>query len=353
MSFIEKGFSAASEVASNLSDSVGDLVSSKRQFIIKQISNTFLLLVILLVFGCFDFLHLKFHYEYLMDANYWVNIAVKVVADICAYNIGVNFIIDDVIKRNKTLINLKSQYEHLNELKQEDFLDFIDEYNKQQRIIAYKNNINHKIYLLNKHSKKSDRVAYTRNPEDHKKGYARKRWELEQMKTDEFILANIDSLDVHYRDVDPAIFELEINGSEKIVTNKVTGSVGKGRLIASMSTMFGVIAFSIIISPIGLQPNKQEFEDGVVAAVNYAMKIASDIGIIIWQFTRGVLGTHKIVSTQLTIPLAERVKILKDYYSWRKRNGKDVPQYYLNLFIEKKEEEVIEITEEQFNNLQK
>ena len=199
MSTIEKGIAAATETIGNFSDSVNDLVSSKRQFVIKQISNVFLLLVILLVFGCFDFLHLQFHYEYLMDANYWINIGVKAVADICAYNIGVNFIIDDVIKRNKTLITLKSQYEHLNELKQEDFPLFVDIYNKEQRVIAYKNYINRKIYSLNKHSKRSDRLAYSKFVYEEGmvlKGYIKKRYELEQMKLDEFIIANIDNLEM-------------------------------------------------------------------------------------------------------------------------------------------------------------
>lgn len=353
MSAIENGISAATEAIGSVSDSVNDLVASKRQFIIKQISNVFLLLVILLVFGCFDFLHLQFHYEYLIDANYWVNIGVKAVADICAYNIGVNFIIDDVIKRNKTLSNLQVQYERLNELKQEDFSQFIDIYNKEQRIIAYKNYINRKIYTLNKHSRRSDRLAYSKFVYEEGmvlKGYTKKRYELEQMKLDEFIKENIDNLEIPYRDVDAAVFEVEINGTEKIIQNKVTGSLTKGRAIASLSTMLGVVAFSIIINPIALAPNKEEFVDGAVAAANYAMSIASDIGIIVWQFTRGILGTHKIVSNQITVPLAERVKILKKYYEWRKRTGKEVPEYYLNLFKEKKEE-IIEITEEQFNNL--
>lgn len=335
MGFIEKGVADATNKIGEASNYVTDLVSSKRQFVIKQVTNVFLLLVILIVFGCFDFLHLKFHYEYLLDQNYWVDIVIKAIADICSYNIGVNFIIDDVIKRNIQLVNLKYQYERLNEVKQEDFQEFIDEYNKEQKALAFKSYINHKIYLLNKFSRKSDRLLYSRV--DCRSGYVgrnrycKKRHELEQMKTDEFIHANIDSLEAPYKDVDAAIFELEINGTEKIVQNKVTGSLARGRTIASVSTMFGVIAFAMIIKPVALDPSKQEFVDGAVAAANYAVSIASDIGIIIWQFTRGILGTHKIVSNQMTVPLAERVKILKRYYEWRKEKGKFVPQCYYDL----------------------
>ena len=113
MGLLERGTAKVAEAYGNFSDSVGDLVSSKKQFITKQVLNVVLLLVILLVFGCFDFLNLVFHYEYLFNANYWINVGTKAVADICSYNIGVNFIIDDIIKRDLTLQNLKKIYEEL------------------------------------------------------------------------------------------------------------------------------------------------------------------------------------------------------------------------------------------------
>ena len=358
MGTIKKGLSVASESLLKATNVVEDLVSSKRQFIVKQLTNALLLLVILLVFGCFDFLHLKFHYEYLIDYNYWVNIVIKAVADICSYNIGVNFIIDDIINRNMTLARLKIAYEKLNSVKQEDFPVFIHEYNLKQKIIAWKNYINHKIYILNKFARKSDRLRYanwSKATVQEKNRYCLKRYRLETMKTDAFIQENIDNLEAPYKDIDVAVFELEINGAEKIVQNKVTGSVTKGRAIASVSTLLGVVLFSAVFQPIGLQPNKNEFESQMVAAVNTAIKISTDIGIIIWQFTRGIFGTPKIVSNQMTIPLSERVKILKEYYSWRKSKGEEVPQCYLDLLKEKREEDAIEVelTQEQIEKVLK
>lgn len=360
MGTLGNGIADATNKIGEFADVVGDLVSSRRQFIIKQITNSILLLVILLVFGCFDWMNLKFHYEYLLDGNYWVNIGIKGVADICAYNIGVNFIIDDIIKRNLQLAVLKYQYEKLNEVKQEDFPQFIDIYNRERRIATYKNIVSHKIYLLNRISRRADRITYSKLIKTADistlKGYAKKRWELEQMKTDEFIEENYEALSVPYKDVDSSIFELEINGSEKIIQNKVTGSVAKGRAIASASTMFGVLAFSVIFTPISLDPNKQEFENQMVAAVNTAVRISTDIGIVVWQFTRGILGTHRIISNQMTIPYAERVKILKLYYEWRKRNGKSVPQVYEDILagkikIQKRDGDELEevtMTEEEY-----
>lgn len=337
------------------SESVKELVSSKKETIIKQGANLFLLLIILLVFGCFDFLHLTFHWEYLIDPNFWISVGTKAIADICAYNIGINVIIDELIKRNTTLCILKTNYDNLNKYKEHDFETYITLYNRECKITQYKNDINYKIYKLNKRAKHSDKILYSNDDENSNSlklsnRYCVKRLELEQLKTDEYIEKNIDTLEVRYVDVDPAVFDLEINGSQKIIQNKITGSLNKGRAIASITTLAGVIIAPIIINSFALDPNRQEFEDGVIAGVNYALKMASDIGILIWQFLRGILSTHKIVSQQLTIPLEERVKILKKYYKWRKDTGKSVPQCYEDLF---KEVKYVELSEEELKQIKK
>ena len=335
---------------------VADLVSSKKEFIVKQIINTTLLLVILGAFGCFDWMHLQFHFEYLSDASFWFNVVIKAIADICAYNIGINVIVDEVIKKNTTLQKLKSIYNELNNYKDEDFEEYINKYNRECKIEAYINEINFKIVKLNKFSRKSDKLLYSSKAEDKQElkkinRYCIKRQQLEDLKTDTYIEANIDNLEVKYKDVDAGIFDLEINGTQKIVQNKVTGSINKGRVITSATTLLGILAGTIFVNSFRLTPNTQELEDGVVAAMNYAIKMITDIGLILWQFLRGVLTTPRIVSQQLTNPLEERVKILKKYYTWRRSNGKTVPQYFLDLVKEPVKEEYIEVTEEQLKKL--
>lgn len=345
MADIIDGVVKVGEYSANLSE----LVSSKKEYILKQIGNTFLLLIILMAFGCFDFLHFQFHWEYLADSNFWISVGTKAIADICSYNIGINVIIDDIIKRNAVLVKLKAIYDQLNNLKDKDFEIFINEYNKECKAKAYKNMINHKIYMLNKRSRRKDKLMYSSSlisEEDKLKNrYCVHRMELENLKKDEYVKENIDSLDVRFREIDAAVFEIELNGSEKVVQNKVTGSINKGRFVASMGALVGVIAAPIVINSFGFQPNKEEFEEGVVAGVNYAIRMASDIGVIIWQFVRGIFSAHKIVSEQLTIPMSERVKILKKYYAWREEHGKSVPKCYKDLT---EEPQYIEMTEEEY-----
>ena len=90
MGIIDKGVQGLQAISDAKGD-VSDLISSKKEYVIKQVVNIFLLLIILVVFGCFDFLHLQFHFEYLLETNFWINVVTKAIADICAYNIGINF----------------------------------------------------------------------------------------------------------------------------------------------------------------------------------------------------------------------------------------------------------------------
>jgi len=361
MNVIERGTDAVATASEKINE-VSEFASSKRQFIFKQVVNGILLLVILVAFGCFDFAHLKFHYEYLGDANYWYNVINKAVADICAYNVGINIIIDDAINRNKTLQKLKDLYDKLNKCKEEDFREFMEIYNRDCRIKSYKSKINHQIYRLNKYSSRRVKVLY--NQDKHKEKvegatyqqihhtlYYRKREELEHLRSDDYIQNNIDTLNVRYRDIDPEVFDLEINGTEKVNRGKVTGSIGKGRLIASTSTLAGVIGISMFFNSWSMEPNKEEFENQMVQAWYYTLKAMEDIGVIAWQFLRGILSTHNIVSQQLTMPLEERNKILKLYYDWRKKNGKSVPKCYLESFKEEETAEYVEMTQEEFDRL--
>ena len=290
----------------------------------------------------------------------------KVVASLCAYNIGINFIVDEVIKRNKNLGLAKFRYEVLNASKQKDFEHYIHHvYNPGQKKAIYINMINKRIYLLNKFSKKKDRILYIselpeRQLEKENNRYCIRRKELEYLKSDEYIDANIENLRVRYRDIDHTIFELEIGAKQKVHQRSVTGSIGKGRAISTGTGALSIIGVTMFIGSFSVAPDSQEFVEGTVAAVNTVVKMCSDIAVIIWQFFRGILSTTKIVSQQLTSPYVERTEILKKYYRWRQDNGESVPKFYQELYkmdnvqlegTEEKEEEVLELTEEEYNKL--
>ena len=335
-------------------DKVSGLVSTKREFIIKQTANSVLLFIILIVFGCLDFATLTFHGEYLLTPSYWGTIGTKMVAAICALNVGINMMIDNEIKKSEELARNIDVYNRLIVLKDTDFEYFVTRvYNPELKARAYKNKINRQIYLLNKLSRKKDRLLYSSDlPENENKKaknvYCRKRKELEELKTDEYIAKNIDNLVVNYHEVDAAIFELEINGAPKSNGVKVTGNITIGRIRESSSIILSMLALSMLTTSFGLTASAEEFENNVVAFWHYCLKAVEDIGVVLWQFFNGTLRARKIVSSQLTQPYAGRNAVLQAYVNWREETKAKESAVYKEL---KKEDEIIEIPEDKLKEL--
>jgi len=329
-------------------DTVAGLISSKREFIVKQAANSALLFVILIVFGCLDFATLTFHGEYLLTASYWGTIGTKMIAAICALNIGINMMLDNEIKKSEELKRNIEIYNKLIVLKDTDFEYFVNHiFNKQLKIAAYKSEINKIIHLLNKISRRRDRLLYSSElPENEGKKakniYCIKRKELEELKSDEFIEKNIDNIVVHYKEVDASVFELEINGATKTNGVKVTGNITVGRVKESTTIILSMLALSMLTTSFGLEASKEEFQNNMIAFWHYCLKAVEDTGIVLWQFVNGTLRARRIVSSQLTQPYAGRNAVLQSYVNWRQEtHAKQSPAYReLN-------EEVVEITAEQ------
>lgn len=344
------GISRVNEQADKL---VG-LLSSKREFIIKQTANSILLFIILLVFGCLDFATLEFHGEYLLTASYWGTIGTKLVAAICALNIGINMMLENEIKKSTELSRNIDEYNKLIKLKDTDFEYFVTRvFNPELKRKAYKFFINRKIYLLNKFSRRSDRLLYSSElPENKakkaKNRYCRKRAELENLMSDDYINKNIDSLIVKYNEIDPSIFELEINGAQKSAGVKTTGNITLGRAKESSTIIMSMLAVSMLTTSFGLSASKEQFESQMVAFWHYCLKAVEDIGVVLWQFFNGTLRARKIVSTQLTQPYAGRNMVLKAYVNWRNEVKAIDSASYKEL---SKEEDQIEISEEEARRL--
>ena len=329
-------------------------ISTHREAIGKNILNGFLLFVVLAMLGCLDFATLQFHFEYLLQANFWITVLVKTIAGICAYNVGINLMWDAEIKKNLELTENIKVYNNLKDKKQNDFEYYVSKvFNPSEKTIAYKSQINRKIYLLNKFSRGRDRLLYSselpeRQAEKEKNWYCKKRSELEMLKSDEFIAKNIGSLKVKYYEVDATVFELEIDGSPTLRGVKTRGNITQEKAKATASMVLGMVAFSMLMTAIGLEINQALIDESLNRFLYFFLKIVADIGVICWQMFRGMLKTRKIISSALTQVYAGRNKVLINYLQWRLETNQKNTLFY----EEYQKDDVIEITEEQYNALQ-
>ena len=348
----------------NIIDKTNDIISdaisvasSKKEVIGKQLINAGLLFIILLVFGCLDFAQLTFHIEYILTASYWGTVFSKVVAGVCAFNIGINIMWEIEIKKDSILRSAITLYNQLIRHISDDFEYFVVHiYNPREKIKSYVSQINHKIYWLNRFSRAKDRLLYSSDlPERQEKKkhnkYCIKRQKLEDLKKAEFINKNLDSLKVKYYEVDATVFQLEIDGAPTVHGVKTRGNIGAGKIRASGNVVLGMVGFSMFLTAIGLEFNKEQFTDQMEAFWHYLLKCASDVGIILWQTFRGLLKSRKIVSSELTQPYVGRNKVLKDYYKWKFEKGELTFDEYNNI-INIEEETFVEMTQEEFERSQ-
>lgn len=366
MNFYKKTTETVSEMSSAISRAIS-LAQSKREFIGKQVVNGFLLFIILLVFGCLDFVNLSFHIEYLTTLSYWSTILSKVIAGVCAFNIGINIMWETELKKDQILADAIIMYERLMTYKQVDFEYYVMQiFNPQEKTKAYIAQINRKIYFLNKVSKAKSRLLYSSeiplNAENYdervkelnerkaKDKYCIKRQELEDLKNPEFIKKNLDGLKVRYHSVDPSVFELEVDGSAKYHGLKTVGNVNSGKIKASSNVVIGMIGISMFLTAVGLDINQQQFEDQMVAFFHYLLKCAEDVGIVLWQLLRGMLKTRSIVSGELTQVYVGRNKVLTDYLEWRLATNQPDSNVYKELHKDD-DVETIELTEEQLTQI--
>ena len=337
-------------------DDVISLASSKKEYWTKQIINSVLLFIILLVFGCLDFAKLAFHFERIVQLSYWGTVLSKTIAGVCAFNIGINLLWEVEIRKDTILAHAIELYNHLIKYKVDDFEYFVVHiYNPREKKKAYISQINRKIYRLNRFSRAKDRLLYSSDLEEKqteklKNKYCILRQQLEDLKKDDFIEKNLDSLKVHYYMVDATVFDLEIDGSAAIHGVKTRGNINAGKVKASSNVIIGMVGFSMFLTAIALELNQEEFANQMVRFWHYCLKCITDTGIVLWQTYRGMLTARKIVSQELTQPYVGRNKVLKEYYKWRFEQGKLTEKEYTSI-VRFQEEIEVELTEEQLKKL--
>jgi hypothetical protein len=276
------------------------------------------------------------------------------VAAICALNIGINMMLDNEIKKSEALQRNINLYDRLIVKKDTDFEYYVTRvYNPQLKAKTYRSKINHEIYLLNRFSRKKDRLLYSSElPEmqakKKKNRYCIKRAQLEELKSDAYIEKNLDSIAVKYYEVDPAVFELEINGAQKSNGVKVTGNITLGRARESSTIIMSMLLISMMTTSFGLAVSKEEFENNVIAFWHYCLKAVEDVGVVLWQFFNGTIRTRKIVSKELTQPYAGRNEVLQAYINWRVENKAKESHVAKEL---KADDGVLEVSEDEYKEI--
>lgn len=332
----------------------------------RWIMNTVLIIIILFAFGCFDFMTLKFDLSRITTSVFWTKISSKMVAGVCAFNVGININWSQTIKNCIELKDAIALNTELNKKKDnttfEYYVDTI--WNKQEKIKAYVYSINRRLYWLNRFAKDTDKLLWLRGTEEEKakNRYCRKRATLEALKTKEYIENNIDGLKVHYKRVNATAFDMDVETQTvRYEQTQTQGNITLGKVSESKNvaiTMFLIAAFTTAII---LDLNQQQFEDQMRAFFYYLLNALVDAGIVIWKLIQGTRASKRIINKQLIKPYNGRNKVLIAYYNWKKENNipesasYELLQQVKNPVMANNDDntEYIEMSQEEFDKLNK
>lgn len=347
------------------------LFSDNKERIFRTAMNVVLTIVILAVFGCFDFVSMEWDWSRIFTYAFWTKVVSKTTATVCAFNIGINFNWEGAIASFFVLKKTIADYEALIKDKDDEHFEYYvnQVYNMESKRRAWINKINRAIYRLDRFSKNRDKLLYTSKIPGDVPDYAEKcraleeskshnrycirRRELEELKSEQYIKDNIGSLSVRYSKVNPSAFEMDIGGKIIDEDNKVTGNVSVGKARATAGIVWGTVFVTAVTSAIIISVNQQGFVDQMQAFWYYLMSTAVDVGLIAWNLFRGTSACRPIIEEQILRPYANRNKILKAHIAWKISENLAPSQSFLRIQeLTEPKEEIMEISKEDLAKIQ-
>ena len=304
-------------------------VADHKRRILVNVSSAIMIVIICGVMGCFDFFTMKFDITRLLEVRYWSHIFARTVCLICSLNIGINMFQPYAEERNYLLQRDSIRYDGLVGMKeQKSFEGFILlDFNPQEKKKAWVAHINKKINTLGRFASDKSRMLWglpqeklDANPSlkeaKRKSWYCKKRAVLEEMKTEQWMNNNIDSLRVWtFHAIDPSVFDLSINGKEKYSGYKLTAHSGLARSSKTATSLMSFIAISAMITVWYMELDEQSLVNSVVGWLSCVINVCLDVSFVLWQFIRGSLYTTKLVEDEIHRPYIDRTRILVEYYN--------------------------------------
>ena len=285
--------------------------------ILKNVFSILLLILILIVEGCFNFVTFEFNIEKLANLGFWTNVAFKVVLLVLVKMWVMSIFMDVARNKNKDLDFNKKLNEKLMQTKDDKFQKWVENVeNKEIKIEFYKKKINKMIAKLEHEATPQDRMLYFNDDEELKlhSEYCVERAELEYLLTDEYIEKNYHWLDINkYPQIDSAVFDCPI-GNDNISKKYQLSAKTKTAIFTSL------LSASIITIILQTVWNSIEMFKNDLDLLIIFSGLLMDFIFIVWQGLTGISSAFTIVEQQEVLPYVNRNRILEKYLYYKNPN---------------------------------
>lgn len=285
--------------------------------ILKNVFSILLLILILIVEGCFNFITFEFNISKLSNLGFWTNVAFKVVLLVLVKMWVMSIFMDVARNKNKDLDFNKKLNEKLMQTKDDKFPKWVENVeNKEIKIEFYKKKINKMIAKLEHEATPQDRMLYFNDDEELKlhSEYCVERAELEYLLTDEYIEKNYHWLDINkYPQIDSAVFDCPI-GNDNISKKYQLSAKTKTAIFTSL------LSASIITIILQTVWNSIEMFKNDLDLLIIFSGLLMDFIFIVWQGLTGISSAFTIVEQQEVLPYVNRNRILEKYLYYKNPN---------------------------------
>ena len=303
-------------------------IAYHRTTILKNTFSILLLILILVVEGCFNFLTFEFKVSQLTNLGFWTNVGFKVLLLVLVKVWVMSIFIDVARNKNLDLNFVKTYNEKLMETKDNNFPKWIENVeNVEIKVEFYKRKMNKVLQRLEHNATMHDRMLYFSDKEDIKatNDYCIKRAEIDYLMSDDYINNNIAWLDISdYPVIDSAIFDCPI-GSDNIhkkyqLSAKTKTAIFTTLLSACIITLFTQTIWNSI------ELNRSETSVLVIFA-----GLIMDFIFIGWQGLTGMTSAFSIVEQQEILPYVNRNRILEKYLYYKNPDNTKEVKDAINL----------------------
>ena len=295
--------------------------------ILKNVFSILLLILILIVEGCFNFVTFEFNVEKLANLGFWTNVAFKVVLLVLVKMWVMSIFMDVARNKNKNLDFNKKLNEKLMQTKDDKFPKWVENVeNKEIKIEFYKKKINKMIAKLEHEATPQDRMLYFNDDEELKlhSEYCVERAELEYLLTDEYIEKNYHWLDIKkYPQIDSAVFDCPI-GNDNISKKYQLSAKTKTAIFTSL------LSASIITIVLHTVWNSIEMFKNDLDLLIIFSGLLMDFIFIVWQGLTGISSAFTIVEQQEVLPYVNRNRILEKYLYYKNPNDEKTVRECIN-----------------------
>lgn len=290
--------------------------------LLKNILAYIIILMVMVILGCFNFAELGFDTVLLTKLDFWGTIFFRAALMVAVKSAAMLIFLDVARAKNMDLKNAKAINEKYMKLKGDDFPEYIDTIeNPGIKTKAWKNQIHRKLAKLEKKARPEDRVLYFKKGEEYalqkeNNEYCKQRKLLEEQLSDQFIKDNLETLVIKkkYPKLDSAVFSLPVgidtsNKQYQITAKTKNAVVGSLAVSAAMAIVSQSIIHAMKVYPTD------------VYMLGVFINIISDLIFVIMQFWSGIIGSFAKIRTEEVAPYINRNEILKRYLFWK--NPKD------------------------------